>query len=63
MDSLCADDHQTTVSDHYTQPVVSPNVQRNNSETLTVFGGAEQGKQRQIAHGSEFPSKIEHALH
>ena len=63
MYSLCADDHQTTAGDNSTQPVVAPNVQRSNSETLTVFRGAEQGKQRQIAHGSEFPSKTEHALH
>ena len=40
-----------------TQPVVSPNVQRGIPEALEVFGGAEQGKQRQTMHGSAIPSR------
>lgn len=63
MDEFWADDHQITAGDDSFQPVAFPSIQRNNSETLAVFREAEQGKQRQITHGSEFPSKTEHALH
>ncbi|KAF5933084.1 hypothetical protein HYC85_029255 [Camellia sinensis] len=57
MDSFLADRHQITANDDSPQPVVSPNVQGSNSETLAVFRGAEQGKQRQPTHGSGLPSK------
>ena len=40
-----------------TQPVVSLSVLRGIPETLAVFRGAKQGKQRQTMHGSAIPSK------
>ena len=39
------------------QPVMPPSAFRSGSETLAVFRGAKQGKQRQTMHGSAIPSK------
>ena len=52
-----ADDHQITADDNSLQPVVFPDVQGSNSETLEVFRVAEQGKQRQLVHGNGLPAE------
>ena len=46
-----------------TQPVVSLSVLRGIPETLAVFRGAKQGKQRQARHGSAIPSGIRARMH
>ena len=57
MDPFCAGDHKFTTGDHSTWPVMIPNIHRDILETLAVFRGAKQGKQRQARHGSAIPSE------
>ena len=49
--------------DDPTQSVVFQNTQRSNLVSCEIFREAEQSKQRQLVHGSDFSSGAEHALH